>query len=127
MPSFDIDGTPVVFPFKPYDCQLTYIRGVITALNESKNALLESPTGTGKTLCLLCASLAWQQKNASAMEPQPPPPPATELAYEQTVTDLSRPRQPKQNGTANVSGRPALPSVVIYASRTHSQLSQART
>ncbi|CAN0414465.1 unnamed protein product [Laminaria digitata] len=35
MPRLHINGTPVEFPFKPYDCQLTYIRGVLEALNGS--------------------------------------------------------------------------------------------
>jgi hypothetical protein len=57
----EIRGIPVHFPFRPYDCQVTYMTKVIQALQQSENALLESPTGTGKTLCLLCATLAFQK------------------------------------------------------------------
>ena len=58
-PAIEISGVDVHFPFKPYSCQIEFMNRVMEALNEGKNALLESPTGTGKTLSLLCATLAW--------------------------------------------------------------------
>lgn len=54
-----IEGTPVLFPCDPYPIQVDYMKEVIKSLNQRENALLQSPTGTGKTLSLLCSTLAW--------------------------------------------------------------------
>ena len=35
---------------------------VLKALDTGENALLESPTGSGKSLALLCSALAWQER-----------------------------------------------------------------
>ncbi|KAI0657701.1 DNA repair helicase [Cubamyces menziesii] len=47
------------FPFKPYDIQLDLMRHVYASIEAGKVTITESPTGTGKTLSLLCASLTW--------------------------------------------------------------------
>lgn len=58
-PSIIVGGVKVFFPFEPYNVQREYMHNAIKAFSSSKNALLESPTGTGKTLSLVCSSLAW--------------------------------------------------------------------
>ena len=56
-----IDDIDIMFPMKPYQVQVDYMEKVIESCKTGNNALLESPTGTGKTLCLLTATLAWLQ------------------------------------------------------------------
>ena len=49
----------VRFPYVAYENQMDFIERALTAMVRGESALLESPTGTGKTLCLLAASLAY--------------------------------------------------------------------
>ena len=55
----NIKGIEIYFPYQPYEIQIIYMEKIIESLNNKKIAALESPTGTGKTLCLLCSTLAW--------------------------------------------------------------------
>lgn len=45
MPEFIIKDVPVIFPFEPYSVQRAYMERVIECLDNSGNAVLESPTG----------------------------------------------------------------------------------
>eukprot|EP00834_Sanchytrium_tribonematis_P003004 NODE_106_length_19060_cov_0.700227.p1 type:complete len:684 gc:universal NODE_106_length_19060_cov_0.700227:2282-231(-) len=51
------------FPFKPYPSQLEVMKIIGNAINQDKIAIIESPTGTGKTLMLLCAILSHFKQN----------------------------------------------------------------
>jgi superfamily II DNA or RNA helicase len=44
----DAREVTVEFPFQPYQCQKVFMERLVEALQGSTNALLESPTGTGK-------------------------------------------------------------------------------
>ncbi|KAL4223086.1 Fanconi anemia group J protein [Mactra antiquata] len=55
-----ISGVKVSFPCKPYPSQFGMMDRVIKGLEKRQNCLLESPTGSGKSLALLCSALAWQ-------------------------------------------------------------------
>ncbi|KRX15771.1 Regulator of telomere elongation helicase 1 [Trichinella nelsoni] len=118
-----ICGILVNFPYEPYPCQLDYMEKVITCLNQlteenfcfaycllhlniqRSNAALESPTGTGKTLCLLCACLGWLE---------------TVHPKENITPNMSMSKNLSKNEKQLQPARPQ----ILYASRTHSQLSQ---
>ncbi|KRY10364.1 Fanconi anemia group J -like protein, partial [Trichinella patagoniensis] len=64
--SFFVNGTEINFPFSPYPAQKAIMDRTLRTLKHSQNCLVESPTGTGKSLALLCAALAWQREFSSA-------------------------------------------------------------
>ncbi|KAG7471984.1 hypothetical protein MATL_G00103730 [Megalops atlanticus] len=121
MPPLTLRGITVDFPFTPYECQKEYMKKVIECLQNKVNGVLESPTGTGKTLCLLCATLAWREYFKDTIS-------ARKIAEKMGGAELFPDRPLSSWGTAATDGdTPAyytdIPKI-IYASRTHSQLTQ---
>ncbi|XP_072015977.1 regulator of telomere elongation helicase 1-like [Amphiura filiformis] len=133
MASFKCRGVNIEFPFEPYECQKNYMSKVIECLQTSQNAILESPTGTGKTVSLLCSTLAWRRAYIATQElgkcirddggSNNPGGEGSNFRQE-----LSKELKEGATGSGwgevqegNFVDRPR----IIYASRTHSQLSQA--
>jgi Rad3-related DNA helicase len=110
---------------KPFPSQLALMGRCIAAFQQEQNALLESPTGTGKTLALLCASLAYQERCRIVKQ-------YTETAAALTpvwLPDLKAMGLPEQEMAQMSSAASFLPQVkvprIFFTSRTHSQLKQA--
>ncbi|XP_035825693.1 regulator of telomere elongation helicase 1 isoform X2 [Aplysia californica] len=129
MPTHDVCGVPVNFPFEPYECQVDYMTKVVTCLQKSQNGALESPTGTGKTLSLLCASLAWQESRKAQVELNKQA--GIAAALSSSTLGAGDAVLDKLNGSLQTAAGSSWGSDeffvprIIYASRTHSQLSQA--
>ncbi|KAK8294061.1 hypothetical protein V6Z12_D06G229900 [Gossypium hirsutum] len=109
MPTYKLRGIDVDFPFEAYDCQLVYMEKVIEALQKRCNALLESPTGTGKTLCLLCATLAWRKSLGGFS-----------TGSSQRKSEFHGSQPDVGSSESQSSNHPT----IVYTSRTHSQLRQ---
>ncbi|KAG6430041.1 hypothetical protein SASPL_108100 [Salvia splendens] len=111
MPIYNIRGINVDFPYEAYDCQLVYMEKVIESLQNKSNALLESPTGTGKTLCLLCATLAWRRSFGEFSRGRSDKSSIREILSQSVDEDIPQ-SQSSQFPT------------IVYTSRTHSQIKQ---
>lgn len=50
-------------PFEPYGIQLELMRSIYDAIDNYKIGIFESPTGTGKTLSIICSTMTWLRNN----------------------------------------------------------------
>ena len=107
----------VKFPYEPYAAQKIYMEKLLTCLEEKQFGLLESPTGTGKTLALLCASLAWLEKNKGAFQTE------SGTGPDADIQALVRGESLNPTNMMQPSAQPVR-CRIVYASRTHSQLAQ---
>ncbi|KIX92272.1 uncharacterized protein Z520_12018 [Fonsecaea multimorphosa CBS 102226] len=46
-------------PYQPYSIQLDFMKELYRCIEENKVGIFESPTGTGKSLSLICGALTW--------------------------------------------------------------------
>ncbi|KFK44187.1 hypothetical protein AALP_AA1G226000 [Arabis alpina] len=138
--AYQIGGLQVEFPYQPYGTQLAFMSRVISTLDRAQrdghcHALLESPTGTGKSLSLLCSVLAWQQNYKSKLlkgnlthskaAPEATTDPLNHgggFIPETQPSDTPLPSkvEPTESGSKK---RTKIPTI-YYASRTHSQITQ---
>jgi len=130
--SMHIRGCLVSFPYQPYKTQvkpqnrsfdvykkikftllqISMMDKTLQALKNSQNVLLELPTGSGKSLSLLCAAAAWLESVETPTGP--------------SITQIHGPNKGSVETSSCAAGEESLarhPRVFI-ASRTHSQLAQ---
>lgn len=123
--SYTIRECDVSFPFVPYPSQLVFMDKVIETLQmPNRNALLESPTGTGKTLCLLCATLAWRQVQAAYLQAGALPPTHGGEQLRAAIANAAYGTTLPPPASTTTSGFGQSPGRIIYLSRTHGQLTQ---
>lgn len=125
----NIAGHQVHFGRQPFGPQCSLMAKVIQAIRSPANALLESPTGTGKTLALLGAALAAQHVYRQQL--------AAAKAINHAILHIEKlARQapaappaaagvpPPAGGALSDAVREDDAPVIYFFSRTHSQLSQ---
>ncbi|CAE7402110.1 Rtel1 [Symbiodinium natans] len=80
------------FPFPPMPPQCQVAAYAVRACDRGGIAMLQSPTGTGKSLALLCSTLAWQRRRllATGSAPQILYGVRTHAQLSQIVTELTK-------------------------------------
>ncbi|KAL7401885.1 hypothetical protein ABVT39_005918 [Epinephelus coioides] len=86
------------FPYQPYHIQEQFMQALYTALDQGKVGIFESPTGTGKSLSLICGALSWltdyeekKRQEAAALLHEGEVALSTSTAQSSTTSSLAEP------------------------------------
>lgn len=52
-------NAPFGFPYPPYNIQVDFMKKLVEVIENGNIGVFESPTGTGKTLSLICGIMTW--------------------------------------------------------------------
>ncbi|KAI5172108.1 regulator of telomere elongation helicase 1 [Nematocida sp. LUAm3] len=63
-----INEYDIEIPYEPYGAQMECMENMLKCFGNKESGMVESPTGTGKTLSILCATIAWMKKNKEIVE-----------------------------------------------------------
>lgn len=69
--SDDATPTDFNFPGTPYDVQQQLMTAMYETMTNGRIGLFESPTGTGKTLSIICSTLTWLKNNRAPPSTNP--------------------------------------------------------
>lgn len=128
------DAFKRTFPFEPYSIQLEFMQQLHGCIEERQFGLFESPTGTGKTLSIICGVLTWMEQHralqrlqaaakAASKRDQDVPGGPEEPDWLQEAADDTR-ASPDSTSPEVMADRQLEGPRIVYAARTHSQLSQ---
>eukprot|EP00742_Colponemidia_sp_Colp-10_P016154 GILJ01018486.1.p1 GENE.GILJ01018486.1~~GILJ01018486.1.p1 ORF type:complete len:864 (-),score=122.28 GILJ01018486.1:323-2881(-) len=82
------------FPYPPYGVQKAFMNNLYQTLDKGGIGIFESPTGTGKSLSLICSAMLWlkqHKRGVSTMDPaEGQDPPKASSKHPSWVDDVSK-------------------------------------
>lgn len=110
------------FPVPPYDVQQEFMSNLYECLSTCRVGIFESPTGTGKSLSLICSSFQWLKDNSCKKTEEF----EGELDWlnnlsdsrAEALSDITNQDESKTHRNLTIEQK------IVYISRTHTQLDQ---
>ena len=114
------------FPVTPYPIQVDFMNDLYDCLSNCKGGIFESPTGTGKSLSIICGSLTFLTDFCSAkLRESAPSFSSAQKKFKQDYSGMSIHALKQEIFKNNPNPLESAANVkILYLSRTHSQLDQ---